>query len=293
MLHRTFPETVRTGSALRDVVGDWRRAGDLVAVVPTMGALHEGHLSLVRAARRRARRVVATIFLNPKQFAANEDLGAYPRNEAQDVAMLGSAGCDLVFAPPVESMYPEGFSTTVSVSGATEALCGAHRPGHFDGVTTVVCKLLNLAQADFAVFGEKDWQQLVTIRRMVSDLEIPVRIVSAPIIREKDGLAMSSRNAYLGDSQRKIAARLNRVLFAAAEHIATGAPVSNVLEAGNLALLEAGFDSVDYLEARNATSLESLEEFDPSFEARLFAAVRLGRTRLIDNVAIERTGKIA
>ena len=290
MLQITRPRTVETVVEMRDIVRDWRRAGDLVALVPTMGGLHEGHLSLVRAARRRARRVIATIFVNPRQFGKGEDYEKYPRDEVRDAEMLSGAGCDLIYAPDVSEMYPEGFATTVSVDGATDDLCGTHRPGHFDGVTTVVCKLLNQAQPDYALFGEKDWQQLVTIRRMVRDLDMPVRIASSPTVREADGLAMSSRNRFLSPEQRRIAAKLNKALFASADHIAHGVPPERVLAACRKALLAAGFDAIDYLEARDAVTLDPVPTFTTGGESRLFAAARLGQTRLIDNVPIERTG---
>jgi len=290
MLQITRPRTVHSVVELRNIVRDWRRAGDLVALTPTMGGLHEGHLSLVRAARRRARRVIATIFVNPTQFGPNEDFDAYPRDEVRDAELLAGAGCDLIYAPPVSEMYPEDFGTTVSVDTVTTGMCGAHRPGHFDGVTTVVCKLLNQAQPDYAIFGEKDWQQLVTIRRMAHDLDMPVRIASSPTVREADGLAMSSRNRILVPAQRRIAAKLNKALFASADHIAHGLPVERVTDACMKALLSAGFDSIDYIEARDAHTLEPVEMFSPGVESRLFAAVRLGATRLIDNVPIERTG---
>ncbi len=290
MLQITRPRTVETVVELRDIVRDWRRAGDLVALAPTMGGLHEGHLSLIRAARRRARRVIATIFVNPTQFGAGEDFEAYPRDTVRDTELLAGAGCDLIYAPGTATMYPEGFSTTVGVDATTQALCGAHRPGHFDGVTTVVCKLLNQAQPDYAIFGEKDWQQLVTIRRMVADLDMPIRIASSPTVREADGLAMSSRNRYLTHEQRAVAAKLNKALFAAADHIAKGLPPERVATACRQALLSAGFDAVDYLDARDALTLAPLDAFGPGTEARLFAAARLGKTRLIDNVPIERTG---
>ena len=290
MLQITRPRTVETVVEMRDIVRDWRRAGDLVALVPTMGGLHEGHLSLVRAARRRARRVIATIFVNPTQFGKGEDYERYPRDEVRDSEMLAGAGCDLIYAPDVSEMYPDGFSTTVSVDATTDGLCGTHRPGHFDGVTTVVCKLLNQAQPDYALFGEKDWQQLVTIRRMVRDLDMPIRIASSPTVREADGLAMSSRNRFLSRDERRIAAKLNKALFASADHIAHGVPMERVLGACRKALLAAGFDAIDYLEARDAVTLEPVSEFASGVESRLFAAAKLGTTRLIDNVPIERTG---
>ncbi len=290
MLQVTRPRTVHTIVELRDAVRDWRRAGDLVALTPTMGGLHEGHLSLVRAARRRAKRVVASIFVNPTQFGEGEDFTAYPRDEVRDTELLANAGCDLIYAPKVSEMYPEGFATTIGVDGITTNLCGAHRPGHFDGVTTVVCKLLNQAQPDYAIFGEKDWQQLITIRRMVRDLDMPIRIASSPTVREADGLAMSSRNRYLSPRERAVAAKLNKALFASADHIAHGAPLDRVLSACAKALVSAGFDDIDYLDARDARTLEPVTEFDPNVESRLFIAARLGKTRLIDNIPIERTG---
>lgn len=290
MLQITRPRTIKTVVELRDIVRDWRRAGDLVALTPTMGGLHEGHLSLVRAARRRARRVIATIFVNPTQFGQNEDFDAYPRDDVRDAELLAGAGCDLIYAPDVSEMYPEGFTTTVSVESSANEMCGTHRPGHFDGVTTVVCKLLNQTQPDYAIFGEKDWQQLVTIRRMVRDLDMPIRIASSPTVREADGLAMSSRNRNLSPPERRVAAKLNKALFASADHIAHGLPVERVTDACAKALLSAGFDSIDYIEARDAHTLEPITDFTMGVESRLFAAGRLGKTRLIDNVPIERTG---
>jgi pantoate--beta-alanine ligase len=279
-------ETVSTVAALRARVGAWRDAGERVALVPTMGALHEGHLSLVRLGRAHAERVVATIFVNPTQFGAGEDLVAYPRDDARDAAMLERAGCDLVFAPGLKEMYPPGFATGVRVAGLTDCLCGPARPGHFDGVAQVVTKLLNQAGADFAVFGEKDWQQLAVIRRLARDLDIPTAILGAPIAREADGLAMSSRNRYLDQAQRAVAGHLNTVILAAAGRIAGGAPVAAETAAAVAALRTAGFDRVDYVECREADSLAPVETFDPARPARVFAAARLGRARLIDNVPV-------
>ena len=290
MLEFVRPQTVHKISELRDVVRDWRRAGDLIAVTPTMGGLHEGHLSLVRTARRRARRVIATIFVNPTQFGASEDFESYPRDEARDTDLLERAGCDLVYIPNVAEMYPSGFASTISVDGLTSPLCGKHRTDHFDGVTTIVCKLLNQTQPDYAVFGEKDWQQLVTLRRMVRDLDMPVQVIGSPTLRDQDGLAMSSRNRYLSPAERRTAGKLNKALFAAADHIASGVPVQRVIEATRKALLSAGFERFDYLEARHAVSLAPIERFTSDGEARVFAAGYLGQTRLIDNVPIERTG---
>ena len=278
-------QIVRTVADLRKTVNDWRSAGLRVALVPTMGALHQGHLSLVEAARARADRVVASIFVNPKQFGPNEDLSRYPRQEEKDAQMLEGAGCDVLFLPTVEEMYPEGFATNISVSGVSSGLCGDDRPGHFDGVATVVTKLLNMARPDIAIFGEKDFQQLAVIRRFVTDLNMGIEIIGAPIVREADGLAMSSRNAYLSAEQRAIAGALPTVLAQVRDQIAGGAEVAAALASGTQALLEAGFAKVDYLELRDAASLAPLPALDR--EARLFVAARLGTTRLIDNLAVQ------
>ena len=279
--------TVRTVSGLRAVVAGWRRAGERVALVPTMGALHAGHLALVGEGRRRADRVIATIFVNPKQFGAGEDLDRYPRQEAADALALEGVGCDLLFAPAVAEMYPAGFATTISVDGVTEDLDGAARPGHFDGVATVVAKLLNQAQADVALFGEKDYQQLLTIRRLVRDLDIPTEIVGHPTVREADGLARSSRNAYLSPDERVRAAELPRALAAAGAAIRAGDDVADVLQVATARLLAAGFASVDYVELRDAETLAPLTRFDRP--ARLLVAARMGTTRLIDNIAVNQT----
>ncbi|HSF94477.1 MAG TPA: pantoate--beta-alanine ligase [Thermohalobaculum sp.] len=283
-------ETVRTVTAMRTRVHAWRSDGHKIALVPTMGALHDGHLGLIRLGKAHAERVVATIFVNPTQFGPGEDLAAYPRGEDRDSGMLRSVGCDLLFAPPVEEMYPPGFATRVRVEGLTECLCGATRPGHFDGVSQVVTKLLNQAQADVAVFGEKDWQQLAVIRRLALDLDIPTEILGAPIAREEDGLAMSSRNRYLDEAQREVAGQLNQVIRAAAARIAGGAAAGAEMDAAAGTLLAAGFESVDYVECRTAAGLAPVERFDPATPARVFAAARLGRARLIDNVPVEPRG---
>lgn len=283
-------ETVRSVAALRARVHAWRADGHRIALTPTMGALHEGHLGLVALGRAHAERVVASIFVNPTQFGPGEDLAAYPRGEARDSAMLAGAGCDLLFAPPPDEMYPPGFATRVQVEGLTECLCGKARPGHFDGVAQVVTKLLNQAQADVAIFGEKDWQQLAVIRRLAADLDIPTEILGAPIAREADGLAMSSRNRYLDAAQRAVAGQLNQVIFAAADRIAHGAAAGPETAAAADRLLVAGFDAVDYVECRSAEALAPVELFDPSVPARVFAAARLGRARLIDNVPVAPAG---
>ena len=278
--------TARTVADLRATVTAWRAAGQTVAMVPTMGALHDGHLSLVRLGRQHADRIVASIFVNPTQFAPNEDFDAYPRDEARDAALLASAGCDLLYAPTVTEMYVPGFATTVSVSGVSEPLDGEARPHHFAGVATVVAKLLNQCGPDVAVFGEKDFQQLQVIRRLVADLDLPVSIIGAPTARAVDGLALSSRNAYLSEAQRVIAGKLNVILNAAATALAAGDAVGPVEAHGVAALQAAGFDKIDYLEARAADDLSRLgpEAIDRS--ARVLVAAWLGKTRLIDNMPV-------
>jgi pantoate--beta-alanine ligase len=280
------PEIVRDVAALRARVAAWRGAAESVALVPTMGALHAGHLALVREAGARCRRVIVTIFVNPAQFGPDEDLGSYPRDEAADVAELAALGVDLVFAPPLEVMYPAVFATGVSVGGVTSGLCGDHRPGHFDGVATVVTKLLLQALPDVALFGEKDYQQLLTIRALVRDLDVPVEIAAVATVRDEDGMALSSRNAYLSPAQRQIALILGRVLFDVAETLARGESTVAAEQARGLAALEAaGFDAVDYLEVRDAETLAPIATLERP--ARVLAAVHLGPTRLIDNVAVE------
>ncbi len=281
-------DTVRDVAPLRAKIREWRAAGERVALVPTMGALHAGHLSLVGIGRRRAHRVITSIFVNPKQFGANEDLDRYPRQEAQDAALLRQAGCDLLFAPPPRAVYPDGFATNVSVGGLDRPMEGASRPGHFDGVATVVTKLLLMAFPDVAIFGEKDWQQLAIIRRVVADLNIPVDIIGAPILRDPDGLAMSSRNAYLDPQQRAVASALPRTLRAAAQAIAGGARVAETLATARAAIGSAGF-KVDYLTLADGQSLETLEANQPG--ARLFVAARLDTTRLIDNMPVPAAGE--
>lgn len=280
------PPVVRTVADLRARVSGWRREGRSVGLVPTMGALHDGHLSLVALARRRADRVVASIFVNPTQFGPNEDFEAYPRDLEGDARLLAGAGCDLLFAPGAAEMYPEGFSTTVSVSGVSEPLDGAARPGHFAGVATVVTKLLLQAGPDVAVFGEKDFQQLQVIRRLVRDLDIPVEIVGAPTSRLPNGLARSSRNAYLSDAEREIAGAMSRALDAAARRLRQGADVAAVEAEGREALARAGFGKIDYFEVRAADGLARLGPGPATAPARVLAAAFLGKTRLIDNMAV-------
>jgi len=275
---------VRTVADLRKHIALWRKGEVRVGLVPTMGALHQGHMALIEAARAECDRIVASIFVNPKQFAPTEDLGSYPRREAADLEMLRSAGVDLVFIPAVDEMYPPDFATLVRVSGLTEGLCGAHRSGHFDGVTTVVTKLLIQALPDIAYFGEKDYQQLTVVRRLARDLDIPVRIAGVPTVREPDGLALSSRNAYLSDEEHRIAPNLARVLRSIAGALAQDPnAVAQEIAHGSAALQQAGF-AVEYLEIREAESLAVTSEVTAS--SRVFAAVRLGTTRLIDNMPI-------
>ena len=278
--------TVRTVAALRGHVARWRRGGLRVALVPTMGALHKGHEALLAAARDAADRTVASIFVNPTQFGPGEDYAAYPRDEARDAAHLAAAGADLLFAPSVEEMYPDGFATTVLVRGLSEGLCGAFRPGHFEGVATVVAKLLIQALPDVAAFGEKDYQQLCVIRRLARDLDLPVAILGVATVREADGLAVSSRNAYLTARERRIAPELYRTVSDTAARIAGGADGAMACAEGREALLAAGFDSVDYVECADAETLTAVTAFDPAHPARVFAAARLGRARLIDNCPV-------
>ena len=256
-----------------------------LALVPTMGALHEGHLALVREARIQAAHVAVSIFVNPRQFGANEDLDAYPRQLERDYALLEPLGVDLVWAPSVAEMYPPDYATNVAVSGISEGLCGAARPGHFDGVATVVCKLFNQVQPDLALFGEKDWQQLAVIRRMARDLNLahPQEISGSPTVREADGLALSSRNAYLSSDDRIRAAILPAAMKKAIAEISGGKPVAEALKRLNAALLSGGFSSIDYAELRDAESLAVLTERPTNF-ARLLVAARIGGTRLIDNM---------
>lgn len=277
--------TVETIADLRRQVAEWHAAGLTVGLVPTMGALHDGHLSLITRMLGNADRVVTTIFVNPTQFGAGEDLEAYPRTREADTAMIEQTGGHLLFAPPVDEIYPEGFATRVEVDGLTDVLCGLSRPGHFDGVTLVVAKLLNMAQADFAIFGEKDWQQLAVIRRMAKDLDIPTKIMGGPIIRDEFGLALSSRNAYLNAAELAVARQLNVVLRKAAYDIAAGGSAPEICAAAAERLLAAGFRKVDYVECRDAVGLAPVESIGEA-PARIFGAAHIGRARLIDNHAV-------
>ncbi len=286
MTEATLP-IARTVADMRRRLDAWRAAGQTIGMVPTMGALHEGHLSLLTQARARADRVIASIFVNPTQFAPGEDFDAYPRDEAHDAALLVGAGCDLLFAPSALEMYPPGFATTITVSGVSEPMDGHARPAHFSGVATVVAKLLIQARPDVAVFGEKDYQQLRVIKRLAVDLDLPTAIFGAPTVRAEDGLALSSRNAYLSPVERKIAAGLNVVLLNLARALAAGSPVAPAEAEAIEALLAAGFESVDYIEARYADTLERLGPGPVgNAPARVLAAARLGKTRLIDNRAV-------
>ena len=280
------PRIVRNVVDLRREVGAWRAVNQRVALVPTMGALHEGHLSLVRLGHERADRVVVSLFVNPTQFAPHEDFDAYPRDEAGDAALLGEEGCDLIFAPSVEAMYAPGAATSVTVAGVSAPMDGEARPHHFGGVATVVTKLLIQCLPDVAIFGEKDFQQLQVIRRLTMDLDIPVDIIGAPIRRDTDGLALSSRNAYLTEAERPIAGRLNVILVEAAAALRAGARVADVERQGAAALKTAGFETVDYLDVRDPETLARLGPGPLTGPARVFVAAHLGRTRLIDNMPV-------
>ena len=274
--------TARTVKDLRAQVAKWRQAGETVALVPTMGALHAGHLSLIGSAKGHAGRIVASIFVNPSQFGPKEDFKRYPRDEAGDVEKLAKEGVDLVFIPSTDEMYPAGFATKVSLPSLTEDLCGAARPNHFEGVATVVTKLLLQCGPDVAVFGEKDFQQLLVIKRLVRDLNIPVEIVAAAIVREKDGLALSSRNFYLSAAERKTAPFLHQVMSETAASLANGEGCDAATSAGRFKLEAKGF-RVDYVAVRDPETLAPL--FGPiQGPARVMGAAYLGATRLIDNV---------
>ncbi len=278
-------QIIRDIAMLHRAVTALKQGGKSVALVPTMGALHDGHISLVRMAKRVADHAVVSIFVNPTQFGPNEDFAAYPRDEARDAALLAQQGTALLWAPEVGTMYPGGHSTHIEVAELGADYCGAARPGHFDGVATVVAKLFNQVRPDVAIFGEKDWQQLAIIRRMARDLDFAIDILGAPIARDTDGLALSSRNAYLTPAQRAAAIAFPQALNAAAKAIAAGSDVAETLAKAEATIVAGGFDSVDYVALADADSLERLSTFRRP--ARLLAAARMGKTRLIDNLAVD------
>lgn len=273
-------QTVRDSEELTQSISQLRRTGT-IALVPTLGALHAGHIALVDEARRRADTVVATIFVNPTQFNDPQDLARYPRTEAEDARKLTDSGCDLLWMPSVDDIYPNGFATTVHVSGVSERWEGAARPGHFDGVATVVAKLLLCVRPEVALFGEKDFQQLAVIRRMVTDLAMGAEIVGVPTVRDADGLALSSRNAFLSTDERQAATALPGALKTARDSILSGTPIADAIEQAHDLLHNAGFSRVDYFALVNARSLEPLDT--PQADMRLIAAALIGTTRLIDN----------
>tara|TARA_R110000772_G_scaffold236434_4_gene348087 strand:- start:622 stop:1461 length:840 start_codon:yes stop_codon:yes gene_type:complete len=277
-------QIIRQSGPLQDALQDIRQEKSTVGLVPTMGALHTGHMRLVETAMARCDAVVVSIFVNPTQFGEGEDLDAYPRQEAADAALLESAGVDLLWAPTVDQVYPDGFATNVSVSGVSTGLCGGSRPGHFDGVATIVAKLFNQVRPDAAFFGEKDYQQLAVINRMARDLDFTHEIIGVPTVRDADGLALSSRNAYLTPEQRGQAIALPDTMRYVAEAIAKGGDIAAILDDAKAKLLTSGFHKVDYIELRNADTLENMTIFDGP--ARLLAAAHIGSTRLIDNIAV-------
>ena len=275
---------VKTVAPLRREVAGWRAREETVALVPTMGSLHPGHLALVEEGRRRCQRLIVSIFVNPTQFLAGEDFGRYPRSLSKDMENLATLGVDMVYTPSSDDMYPDGFSTTVTVTRLSEDLCGRDRPGHFPGVATVVTKLLMQCQPDVALFGEKDYQQLQIVKALVRDLDIPVSIVAVPTVRGSDGLAMSSRNGYLDRNERQVASRFAAVLVTVSARLTSGEPVSDALAWGRREIDNVGVSALEYLELRDAVNLRPVDEV--SAESRLLAAVRVGRTRLIDNLPV-------
>lgn len=274
---------VETIAALRVQVQAWRAEGLKVALVPTMGALHDGHISLMRAALERADRCVVSIFVNPRQFAPTEDLDKYPRQLAQDLARLNEAGVHLAFTPGVDEVYPQGFATAIAVGGPSAGLETAFRPAFFDGVATVVAKLFIQVTPDLAVFGEKDYQQLCVVKKLCRDLDLPVEVLGSPTIRDAEGLAMSSRNAYLSPTELTVAQQLNKVLRKAASSLQSGANEEATMAAASQAILDSGFNSVDYVEVRESLTLAPWQK---DHDGRVLVAARLGKTRLIDNVEV-------
>lgn len=284
-MSETFPiPTVHTVADLRAVVSGWKADGETVGFVPTMGALHAGHISLIDIAKTRATKTLASVFVNPKQFAPGEDFGAYPRTLPDDARKLADAGCDLLYAPNGPEMYPDGFAASVHVGGPSKGLETDFRPHFFDGVATVVTKLFTQVRPDIAVFGEKDYQQLLVVKRLAADLDLGVEIVPGPVMREADGLAMSSRNVYLSVEDRERAVRINALLFACAEALEKGELIADTLRTARI-VAESAFDLVDYVEVRCADKLAPLPGPVLDRPARVLAAVKLGTTRLIDNVA--------
>lgn len=275
---------IRTVAELRPIVRGWKAAGEKVGVVPTMGALHDGHLSLARAGKQECERVITTIFVNPKQFNNPDDLKKYPRTEEADVALLSSVGVDVVFIPQPDEVYPDGFITTVSVGGVSEPLEGRMRPAHFDGVATVVTKLFGMTMADRGYFGQKDWQQLQVVLRLVRDLNLPIKIVGCETIREEDGLAMSSRNVRLTAQGRAVAGMLYSAITAAADDIRSGQSDRQAIREAAEKVRAAGFDRVEYIELRDAETL--MPSDDPQKPRRMLAAAWLDGVRLIDNIPV-------
>ena len=278
-------EIVRTVKDLRAKTRQWRNENQSISFVPTMGALHKGHISLVHNAKSIADKVVVSIFINPTQFNEKNDFSCYPKEEKKDIEMLEKAGANLVFIPTADEMYPKGFSSSVTVSGVSDCLCGGSRAGHFEGVATVVTKLLLQVLPDVAVFGEKDYQQLQVIKRLLQDLDVPVKIVGSPTMREKDGLAMSSRNARLNEKQRHAATNIYAVLNSIAIDASNGLDIEKACEHGKKALIDSGFSYVDYLEIRDAETLE-IRKKTIDKQARIFCAAQIGSVRLIDNIAV-------
>ncbi|MEM6415556.1 MAG: pantoate--beta-alanine ligase [Pseudomonadota bacterium] len=275
--------TVDAVSDLREKVSSWKAIGKRVGLVPTMGALHTGHLSLVEKASSVTDKVIVSIFVNPEQFAPHEDFDTYPRGQDADLEKLAATACDLVYLPNISTIYPDGFETRVSLSEITEGLCGQSRPHFFGGVATVVNILFNQCSPDVAVFGEKDYQQLLVVKRMAKDLSLPIEIIGAPIVRDANGLALSSRNTHLTDNERVTANRLNRILSALSREAERGTPVEAILASGHEQLKNAGVDSIDYLEIRTEDKLTKLVNGPVQHDARLFLAVHIGKVRLIDN----------